>query len=590
MSNLQELVKLKPLVAIDTETWGDITKQSVYHPDICMSHVAYATEEGKTECFDAASHEEEWRKALHKYVETGEYIPVFWNAAFDIPVLQKEGIIIKYPVVDAMILAQTVCPEEQSFSLKHFSSKFLNDRYDEEVQLKAFMRKHRIKQYGDVPYKVIAPYNIKDAINTIQLGLVMVDMLDTMQLWETFSLEMRLLPYVLNMTKQGVRINKKMAEKLAVVCHSKIATLKTAICTDVGNPAFNPNSPKQIADVLYKDKAPTRFSKGGSPSTDNLTLLQIGTKLSKRIQQARKLSKALSTYYKPLIERPVRDIMHCNFNQNRAITGRFSSSSPNLQNLPRSAKGALGVIRRAYRARSQDHRLVCIDFSQIEMRLCAHFSGEKYLLNTIRRGEDIHDNTCVLLFNKKEGDHEFKTFRYLAKRLNFATLYGTGAAKFANTVLEDTEGSVRVSVEDAARYIVKWWSVHKKVDTLRNQLMSEVALTGGVRTHYNRYIPVVSTKDHAALNYLIQGTAADVLKRAIIKCGRLLRQKKARTKMILTVHDEIIFDMPLSEFKLIPELVKAMEVRHVFDVPLTVEVEVGKSWGSKKPITLAQIA
>jgi DNA polymerase-1 len=233
-----------------------------------------------------------------------------------------------------------------------------------------------------------------------------------------------------------------------------------------------------------------------------------------------------------------------------------------------------------------DSFLLLIDFDQIELRLAAHFGNEQHMIADIINGRDLHTGTCKRMFNKDETAEDFKRYRYLAKRLNFGTLYGTGPAKFSSTVLEDSNGDFRISIAEAGAFIGKWWAAHPGISELRNRVFSEVARTGGVRTHFGRFIPVESWKDHAALNYLIQGTAADVIKRAIIRVERLLKKERARTKLLLPVHDELIFNMPREEKGLVRDIVKAMQELDQFCVPLTCSVEAGLRWGKKKPVVV----
>ena len=221
-----------------------------------------------------------------------------------------------------------------------------------------------------------------------------------------------------------------------------------------------------------------------------------------------------------------------------------------------------------------------MDYEQIELRLTAHFGNEEQMIEDIHEGKDLHSETCKRIFEIDESAPDWKSKRYLAKTLNFSIVYGTGAAKFAETVLKSTGGKMRISEQEARSYISSWKSAHLGVMELFNKVAHEVALTGGVRNYYGRFVPVDPGKPYVGVNYLIQGTAADLMKDRLLKCWRFLKDKD--TDLLMTIHDELVFEVPGHEKEIIWQLKEIMEEPDEFKVPLTCSVEVGKTWGSKK--------
>lgn len=590
MSKLKEILKNRKIVALDTETYGSLKAKgtTLWSPSIRLAYISYWTSDGKG---DVIKYEGDGAKKCVELVEqffSKDYVVVFWNAPFDLTIFGKENLKPQGCVIqDALLLAQTVHPTEHEFGLKHFSKKFLKVPYLEEDALHSYIRRHRC-DFGSVPIDVMYPYALADAQYTYELFYLMIQKLDRLNMWDTWELETQLQYPILDMIRGGIRVDPVRTEQLKIAAMSRLSKLKSSIVSASNNASFNVNSPKQIVQVLWPDsKKVTRRTKTGNPSTDNLTLLLDGRQIALDIQEYRQYSKAISTYYTSLETLPIDGILRCGIKQNQAITGRMSSARPNLQNQPRPSSSPLGRIRECYVPLSTNDFLLMIDFDQIELRLAAHFGQEDHMISAIKNGDDLHTVTRDRMFNL-DGltDEELKSRRYLAKRLNFATLYGTGPAKFANTTLEDSGGTVRLDIGEASEYIRTWWSVHPGIAELRNRVLSEVSRTGGIRTAFGRFIPVLSGKDHAALNYLIQGSAADVIKRSIVRVYNFLKKGKYKTRMLVPVHDEIIFNVPREEKHLAYELRELMEDRSNFDVDLTCSAEAGNRWGTKKPIRI----
>lgn len=569
------------LMAVDTETWGNIKTTSVYAPTIRMSHMSFCDENGRGNVFDVKikGHEEKIRKFGELYLANPEVTKLFWNAPFDIPVLRKYGLEVEGPVCDVKVMAQIVKPLEVAHGLKFFSQKFLNVSYSEEKELKKAMKKNNW-EYGDVPLRMMYAYARLDAECTMLLYHFLKSGLDKHDMWPVFNREMELLKAIISMEGRGVQIDREECEAQIRSADKLLRELKTEICRFTHS-GFNPKSSQQVIKVIYDDDhKPTRRTKTGQPCVDALALLESGTDLSRAIGRYRSVCKARDTYLGNVLSRTdAGGFLHARFNQAAARTGRLSISGPSLQNIPREGEGVMGRMRRIFVGRPQ-RRIVCIDYDQLELRLTAHFAKEKTMIEAINRGEDLHSLACKQTFKIDEDHPEWKVRRYLAKNMNFAVNYGAGPEKYCLSILKDTNGEVVIQPEVAREYINAWKESHPGVISWANKLLNEAALTGGIRNYYGRFLPLGYGESYKVVNYYVQSTAADLMKERMLACWKWLRGKE--TDLILTVHDELIFDMPGKERHLISELKKIMEELDEFEVPLTCSVEVGKSWGTKK--------
>lgn len=557
---------------------------SVYDDRIQPVYISYWSNEGNGDVVRVGS--KECDDLIENIIKNPKIVKVVWRALFDIPVLEKIEAKPQGTLLDGLLIAQTVHRSEQRFGLKDFSKIYLDDRYDEEDQLRRFMVMNKIKEYGDVPYEHMYAYALKDAKNAFELTYLMLmralDSLDD-DFCNTIVLEHQLLPVVLDMCGEGINIDANRVKDLTLAAGIGISNLKAKILKKLKNPKLNLRSPKQLVATLWPDGNYPRYTKKGTPSTDGLSLLLDGRPVCRAIAKVRQAEKAVTTYLRPLGSLPINGRLHCNLNQSAAITGRFSSSGPNLQNQPRPGTSTLGRIRECYVA-PKGFTLVSGDFDQIEIRLLAHESNDPDMINAILNGEDIHHNTCVKLFHLDKGDEGYDEYRYIAKQSNFMAIYGVGATKFVNHILEMTEGKIRLTVSQGRNILDVWWAEHPYAANLKNDLLSEAAIKGGITTYGGRFIPVEDAKDHAILNYKIQGSAAVVMKKALIRVARFLKDKKSR--MLLTVHDEILFKIHNSEIEIVSDLKNLMEDTKTFRVPLTVSMKQGQTWGTMQKLTV----
>ena len=353
---------------------------------------------------------------------------------------------------------------------------------------------------------------------------------------------------------------------------------------EIAGEEFNINSPKQLSKILFeKLKLPIikKTKTGISTDEDVLTKLAAKHELPQALLEYRELSKLKSTYVDslPNLINPKTGRLHTSFNQTVTATGRLSSSEPNLQNIPiKTEEGR--KIRRAFIPKSKDNILMSADYSQIELRVLAHLSGDKNLEKAFREGLDIHAFTASLVFGIEEKDVT-KEMRNMAKTVNFGIIYGMSPYGLSQ--------SLKIEVDKAKEFIDAYFERYPDVRQYLEGLIEEAREKGFVTTILGRrrYIPEINSPDvrlrqfaeRMALNTPIQGSAADIIKVSMISIEERLEKKGFDSKMVLQVHDELVFDVVKSERDEIYKIVKdGMENIIKLKVPVEAHIEVGKNW------------
>lgn len=399
----------------------------------------------------------------------------------------------------------------------------------------------------------------------------------------TYAIEMPLTPILSNMEKEGIMADKKQLDNLHKTMNQEIVKLEKEIF-EYSASEFNINSSQQLSDVLYnqlKLKPGKKLASGYfSTAAGELTRLQGEHPIIDLILEHREVSKLNSTFVDGL--RKTIDVqdgrIHTTYHQTLTSTGRLSSSDPNLQNIPiRSERSK--VIREVFVAKP-DHFLLGADYSQIELRLLAHLSEDTNLINAFQNNFDIHKNTAMKMFNRK-AEEVTNDERSLAKTVNFSIIYGVTPYGLAQ--------DLKSSVEEAKEYITTYYEHYSQVKPYLNSLIEEAKEKSYVETIFGRrrYIPELQSSqfftrsfgERAAMNAPLQGSAADLIKLAMIKIDALLKEKNLRAKLILQVHDELILEVPKEEVKEVSEMLKfSMESVADLKVDLVAQVEKGKSW------------
>jgi DNA polymerase-1 len=396
------------------------------------------------------------------------------------------------------------------------------------------------------------------------------------------QVEMPLAAILAEMEWTGIRVDAEHLSGLSREIEGKLARLEKEIFELAGTP-FNIASPKQLGEILFEKLRLPKGKKtksGWSTDVEVLTDLAAEHLIASRLLDYRTLAKLKGTYTDalPKLIHPETGRIHTSFNQAIAVTGRLSSSDPNLQNIP--IRSDIGVrIREAF-IPAEGHLLLCADYSQIELRVLAHLADEPSLKESFLRDEDIHRRTASEIFGIFP---ELVTSeqRRQAKTINFAVLYGMGAFSLAKDLGVDRKTAQHFIDSYFARYSRVRDFIATKQAEAREQLYVTTILgrrcavpdihssNGGVRAYAERN----------AVNYPVQGSAADIIKVAMVKIFNRLREEGLASKMLLQVHDELVFDVPLAEVEIMQKLVKEeMEGAMALTVPLTVAVGVGKNW------------
>jgi DNA polymerase-1 len=515
------------------------------------------------------------------------------NAKFDIEVLGGCGVDVRNVPFDSMIAAyllgegggEAVRPGSGSLGLKWLVSR----RLDIEMKPITDLIGQGAKQISmaDVPVEDAAPYACADADMTLRLRPAMEAGLKEQGLWKLFSeIEMPLMMVLARMEQTGVAIDTEALRKMSRTLAKQIERLERDAYDAVGH-EFNLGSPQQLSQVLFEDLGlpKTRKTKQGyTTDASALEALRGAHALVDILLEWRQLTKLKSTYIDslPALVNPKTNRIHTNFAQTVAATGRLSSQEPNLQNIP--VRTELGnEIRRCFVARDYgpDPLLLAADYSQIELRILAHVSQDPALIEAFRNDEDIHAATASSVFGV-DLDKVTPDQRRRAKVFNFGVLYGL--SEFG---LSTREGITR---EEASEFIERYFASYPKVREWRDEAIVSCREKGYAETLVGRRrsVPEIkssnyqvrSAAERIAINMPAQGTASDIIKIAMNQIDAELTERGLTAKMILQVHDELIFELPRKELDTLQEMVLRIMPRSLeLVVPLKVDVKVGKNWG-----------
>ncbi len=391
------------------------------------------------------------------------------------------------------------------------------------------------------------------------------------------------------MTKTGILVDKNFLEKLGLELKKRLSEIEKEVFHFIGH-EFNLNSPKQLADILFDElNLPViRRTKTGR-STDEATLLELKDShpVIPLLLEYRQLFKLVSTYVDALPKSIGEDgRIHSTFNVEGAATGRLSSTNPNLQNIP--IKGEIGgEIRKAFIAET-GKVLLGADYSQIELRIMAHLANDPGLKHAFDEGLDIHATTASKIFNVPIDDVT-KQMRMVGKTMNFATLYGQGPHALSQ--------QLGVEYGVARQYIVEYFEEFPKVKDWMEQVLADGYKNGYVETIWGRrrYIPELNSSnrmlksagERAAINHPVQGTSADMIKQAMIDIDKELNDANLESKIVLQIHDELLFEVDPKDLEFVSKLVKnKMENALKLSVPVKVDLKIGNNWGEMKPLDI----
>ena len=571
-------------IALDTETSGlDYTTAS-------LVGISVSGKAGSAAYIPCGHLEEPLNKQLPTEKIINKLKPLFeskqiigQHIKFDRNILSRLGIKLNNIKNDTMLMSYVYNSRATRHNLDSLSDYYLNHKTItfEEIAGKGVKQ----KTFDQIPIEEAKIYASEDADITYRLHEELEKKLKKEPLLNKLlqEIEIPLIPILSEMELTGANLNPKILKAQSKSLSQRINIL-TDKAYDLAGLKFNLGSPKQLQEVFYeklgypiKQKTP-----GGQPSTAEnvLQLLAEEYELPKIILEHRTLSKLKQTYTDrlPLQISPSTNRVHTSYHQAVTTTGRLSSSDPNLQNIPiRTEDGRR--IRQAFEA-SKGHSLVSADYSQIELRIMAHMSKDKSLINAFKNGEDIHSLTASEVFNVPI-DKVSSEERRNAKAINFGLIYGISAFGLGK--------QLGINRGLAADYISTYFSRYPGVLQYMDNVKKEASLHGFVETLYNRrlYLPEINASnairrksaERAAINAPVQGTAADVMKLAMIKLSKWLNTSGLEAKIILQVHDELILEVKDSEVKKASDgLITCMQEAANFSVPLDVQVGVGSNW------------
>ncbi|MSQ28260.1 MAG: DNA polymerase I [Dehalococcoidia bacterium] len=504
------------------------------------------------------------------------------NGNFDLIVLAEHGLPVENLASDTIIAAYLL--GEKALGLKNLAFNKLGIEMTQISELIGTGSKQLTMD--QVPAAKAASYACADADMTARLRETFEEALRRQGLWDLYTkVEMPLVPVLVQMERWGVALDVNLLGQMSREFREKLGELEVAIYNDAGH-QFNINSTQQLGQVLFEQLGlpkGRRTSKGYSTDQSVLESLRGGHPIIAHILEYRQLSKLKSTYIDalPMLVNPRTHRVHTSFNQTGAATGRVSSNDPNLQNIP--IRTELGKKVRTAFIPEGNAVLMSADYSQVELRVLAHLSQDPGLIEAFLAGEDIHNTTASTVFgvapNELNSEH-----RRVAKVVNFGIVYGLSAFGLMRAI----PGMMR---DDAAKFIETYFAKYPGVRAYIDRTLREGVERGYVETLLGRrrWMPelthangqIRSAAERVAINMPVQGTAADVIKVAMINLHRVFQEKGYRTKMILQVHDELLFEVPPDELEEMRRLVPEYMANAVpLVVPLDVDVGVGANWGA----------
>ncbi|MEX1112564.1 MAG: DNA polymerase I [Candidatus Andersenbacteria bacterium] len=575
---LQQLLRQQPLIAFDTET--DQLGPRRY-PVIGMSFAIREDREKITAWYVPVTPAElaDWKDILEnpKIEKTGH------NLKYDYQVLLQSDIRLGGIAFDSMVAAYLLNPGARQFGMDALAVQELSYHPIPITHLIGSGKNQKL--LSEAPQQELAQYACEDADISLRLYEVFKPRIDKEGLKRVFEeLELPLIPVLAEIENGGIAVDESVLTKLNTRVTRRIKELEKQIW-DAAGEEFNVNSTQQLRVILFeKLQLPTddikRTQTGYSTAASELEKLHGQHVIIELLEEYRELAKLKNTYIDTLPEliNPQTGRIHASFNQTVAATGRLSSSDPNLQNIPvRTQMGQ--EIRKAFVA-EKGNVLVKADYSQIELRLAAHMSRDEKMLDVFRAGQDIHSATAAWVYGVDIGDVT-SAQRREAKTLNFGVLYGMGPQSFARAAgisIEEARsfiGRYRKQYAGLTKYIeetIEFAREHKEVSTLlgRKRYLPEID---------SRAPAIAAQAERMAFNFPLQGTAADILKKAMIELQRLIDKEYSGARMVLTVHDELVCEVIAKNAdSFASDMKKVMEGVMTLDVPLIVDVSIGSNW------------
>lgn len=504
------------------------------------------------------------------------------NAKYDIIILSHYGIDVKGLSFDTMVASYLLDPSARQHNLDALALAHFNIKKIPTSQIIGTGAKQITMDMA--PIEQVSEYACEDADVTWRLWELFEPQIEEKNLKPLMDeVEVPLVHVLTQMERNGVAINESYMTRMSKELETELVALEKKIY-ELAGVKFNINSPKQLGKVMFEDMGLPVIRKTKTGYSTDVSVLEELAKdheLPKQILDFRQFAKLKSTYVDalPRLINPKTKRLHTSYNQTVAATGRLSSSDPNLQNIPiRSELGR--TIRAGFIATDENHVILDADYSQIELRIMAHLSGDKTLTESFQKDEDVHRRTAALVFNV-EPDDVTDDQRRKAKEVNFGIMYGMGAFGLSQRI--------GITPDEGAQFIDAYFANYPGVQKFMVDIVHQAQENGYVTTLLNRrrYIPEIKSDnrrirdfaERTAINTPIQGSAADMIKVAMINIQDRLEEDHLASKMILQVHDELVFDVHKNELETMQYLVQTeMEQAIPLDVPIKVDMGTGNNW------------
>ncbi len=519
-------------------------------------------------------------QTLREFFRTANCAFFGHNIKYDLHILQNLEIEIKHIGFDTLLASHILNPQIRRHNLDEIT---LEKFHKIKIPIETLIGKGKqTRTMLEVPVEQVKDYCCEDVDYTCRLKQLLENELTSNKLLKAvyYDIELPLLPILAKMERVGIYLNVAKIRALGEQLNADLQIISAKIWA-AADQVFNLNSPKQLGQILFEKLGLKPPGKKLSTGAEILEALAPNNPIVQDILEYRGLEKLRSTYAETLPElvNPKTQRIHCTFNQSITATGRLSCQDPNLQNIPvRTAQGL--AIRACFEAQLPNWSFIGADYSQIELRLLAHFSEDPELLKAFKLGEDIHVHTASLIFDVPTSQVTAE-MRSQAKTVNFGIVYGQGPYGLSQ--------QLGITVGDASEFIKKYFDRYPKISAYLEHCKQETRRTGFAKTLTGRQrpIPEITNQNHSirtaaerlAINTPLQGTAADLIKMAMIEIDKAITHKKLEGKMILQIHDELIFEAPEHELPIFEQLIRdKMENVITLNVPIEVHVAIGKNW------------
>ena len=582
-----EIEALLPELLAQKEVCFDTETTSLNEMEAQIVGLAFSWEVHKG-CYilfpEDSSLAKQWLLVLKPFFEAENILKIGQNLKYDLKVLTNYGIIVRGPFFDTMIAHYLLNPD-----MRH-NMDLLAEAYLEytPIAIDTLIGK---KGKGQLTMRSVSAelqkeYAVEDTDVTLQLKHTFQPLLEKDQMTQLFTeVEAPLVQVLAQMEYEGIRLDTHFLGELSKEIYTDLIALQTAIFDQAGE-SFNLSSPKQLGDILFeklKLLSKPKKTKTGQYATSEEVLSELASEhpVVANVLEFRALQKLQSTYIEALPREvnPCTGRVHTTFMQAVTATGRLSSNQPNLQNIPiRTPRGS--QIRKAFVPRNEDYTLLSADYSQIELRIIAALSEEDHMIEAFLQGQDIHRSTAAKVFGVPL-EAVTKEQRSHAKTVNFGIIYGVSAIGLSQ--------QTSLSRSQSKELIDTYYHTYPKLKTYIEKQLFFAREHGYVQTLLGRrrYLPDVYSRNQVvrgaaernAVNAPIQGSAADIIKIAMVRIAQRLEKEKLATRMLLQVHDELLFDVPKAELEVVTPLIREeMQQAYKLSVPLIVEIGTGNNW------------